>query len=312
MADKTLVTSYTDPDLDGFACAFAYAEFLNLTGRPAVLGLTGSLHEEVEFLLNKYNIPFQLSDTDPSGFEKIILVDASDQEGIDPRIDPTKVIEIIDHRLVNQQEAFPNAQVQNELVGAAATLIAEKFMAAKASMSQHSAVLLFGAIVSNTLNFQANVTTDRDKNAAQWLAVLFQPTSNFAFELFQSKSNITKQNLGQRIDHDFARFDLESKIGVAQLELVDAAKLATELKPEILSKLNQLMQAEKLDLIFLSLIDLNHQQNIFITDDSATQDLLQSILQIKFVDNAATRPGFIMRKELMPRIKAQQSGFTRS
>lgn len=300
---ETLVTSYVDPDLDGFACAFAYAEFLNLTGHPAVLGLTGSLHEEAKFLLQQYSIPFEPADKNPADFAKIILVDASDREGIDPRIDPAKVAEIIDHRRVNQQELFPNAQVQNEPVGSAATLIAEKFMAVKVSMSKNSAVLLYGAIVSNTLNFQANVTTARDKNAAQWLALLILPSSNFALELFQSKSNITKENLGQHIDHDFARFDLGSKIGVAQLELVNAAQLVTELKPEILIKLNQLKQAENLDLIFLSLIDLNQQQNIFVTDDSAAQDLLQSILQIKFVDNAATRSGFIMRKELMPLIK---------
>lgn len=301
--DQFLVTSYVDPDLDGFACAFSYTEFLNLTGQSAVLGITGDLHEEARFLLQQYNIPFKLSDLDPAKFAKIILVDASDLEGIDPRIEPAKVVEVIDHRQVNQQEAFRNAKIQNEPVGAAATLIAEKFMSAKASMSQNSAVLLYGAIVSNTLNFQANVTTQRDKNAAEWLAVLIQPAPSFASALFQAKSSINIDNLDERMEHDFAQFALGSQIGVGQLELIDADRLATELKPEILSKLKQLKQSENLDLIFLSLIDLNHNQNIFITDDKATQELLQSILQIEFADNVAVRPGFIMRKEIMPLIK---------
>ncbi len=305
MNPQILVTSYVNPDLDGFACAFAYSEFLNLSGQPAALGINGALHEETKFLLRQYNIPFQPSDVDPTGFAKIMLVDASDLEGIDPRIKPESVVEIIDHRRVNQQEAFPNAQVQNEPVGSAATLIAEKFIETKIPLSKPAAILLYGAIVSNTLNFQANVTTERDKDAAQWLTMLVRPTANFALELFQAKSNITKANLEERIDHDFARFDLGSKIGIAQLELIDAARLVTELKPEILKKLQELKLAENLDIIFLSLIDLNHQQNIFVTDDPTMQELLESILQVKFTDSMAVRSGFIMRKEIMPLIKVK-------
>lgn len=36
-------------------------------------------------------------------------------------------------------------------------------------ISKESATLVYGAIISNTLNFKGSVTTDRDKIAAEWL-----------------------------------------------------------------------------------------------------------------------------------------------
>ena len=80
-----------------------------------------------------------------------------------PDLDGTAcAIEVVDHRAVNEADKFQNAKIQIEMVGSAATLIAEKFLHATTSTSPESAALLYSAIISNTINFQANVTTDRD------------------------------------------------------------------------------------------------------------------------------------------------------
>jgi manganese-dependent inorganic pyrophosphatase len=298
-----LITSYQSPDLDGFACAYAYTEFLNKAGTMAVLGINGQPHEEAWFLLNKYSIPYQNQNLNPADFNRIILVDASELNGIDPRINPNQVVEIMDHRKINEMDKFKNAKVQIELVGSAATLIAERFIRENIEVSRSSAILLYGAIVSNTLNFQANVTTDRDRQAAEYLAKVFQPEPNFALEMFKAKSHITKENLQGRIEHDFASFDFGKKLGIGQLEMIDAESFIIELKTEVLEILNHLKQKENLDLIFLSVIDLNHNQNVFVTDDKATQELLATIFNLTFTSNIAQRAGLIMRKETTPLIK---------
>mgnify|MGYP003965002921 CR=1 FL=1 len=160
------VTSYSNPDLDGFSCAYAYAEFLNMTETEAKPVIFGKPRREVQFVVSKFNIDVPSDDFDIK--LDVALVDASDVRGVLEKLDLEKVIEVIDHREVHESEGFKKAKLQIELVGSAATLITEKFVEAKLEPSREAAVLLYSAIISNTINFKNNVTTERDIDAANW------------------------------------------------------------------------------------------------------------------------------------------------
>ncbi len=121
-----LVTTYTNPDLDGFAAAIAYVEFLDKTGKSAVAGFFGDYQPEVKFVANRFSLALSQPINDATGFEQIILVDVSDLKRLDKSIDPRKVIEIIDHREVFDLASFPNAKSQIEVIGAAATLVGKR------------------------------------------------------------------------------------------------------------------------------------------------------------------------------------------
>jgi len=218
-----LVTGYTDPDLDGTACMVAYAEYLELIGRDAVAAVFGIPQREAQFVMRRYDVPF------PAGAEGliddcdgVILVDASDTRGISPSIDPGQVIELIDHRPLFDAAAFPRATCQVEWVGAAATLIARKFRQYPLAISPWSAAMLYHAIASNTVNFQADVTTREDRELADWL--LGQLTSPpCVAEMFEDKSAI-EGSLRRAFEVVFASFPLAGgKIGIVQREAVGVA-----------------------------------------------------------------------------------------
>ena len=190
---KLLVTPYKNPDLDGTACAFGYAEFLRKNGKDVVAAVFGKPHREAQFVIDKFNIPaLENAEEVVNNVGGIIIVDASDLRGLSDKIQPEKVVEIIDHRKIHEAEKFPNAKAQIELVGSAATLIAEKFYNNKTTISPESAELLFSAIVSNTINFQANVTTERDHKIANWLKTKFSLPDNYVHEMFSDKSQFKK------------------------------------------------------------------------------------------------------------------------
>jgi len=303
MNDKFLVTCYTEPDLDGFACAIAYAEFLNKTGRPAGVKFFGTPNIEARYLMEKFNFKYP-PEVKTGDFEKFILVDSSELRDLDEIIKPEKVVEIIDHRQVNDAASFKNAKIQIELVGSAATLIAEKFHDSMIEISVPAATLLYGAIISNTLNFRAKVTTDRDRLMADWLNTKLGFGNDFTDGMFRAKSDLLGEKLAERIRGDFAWFDIRGKkIGIAQLEIMDAKELVKSRKDETIGILANLKSELSLDQIFISLIDLGEGFNIFITTESETQELLAKILGIEFRENAAIRDGFIMRKEIVPLIK---------
>ncbi len=305
METKT-VTSYTEPDLDGYSCAIAYAEFLNKTDTPAMVRLFGKPHIEATHLVEKFG--FKIEQDDQATLEKVVLVDASEIKNFNTLIDFKNVVEVIDHRKMNDAPMFINANVQIEFVGAAATLIAEKFQQNNIKISKASATLLYGAIVSNTLNFRAKVTTDRDRAMAKWLNGQLGFTKEFIDDMFRAKSDVTGQKLMERIDADFAIFPFgKKKLGFGQLEITDVKSLISTRKDELLSILETLKTNDGLDAVFSSFIDLGEGFNAFVTEDIELQSILSEILDIKFEDGVAFRDGYIMRKELAPLLKEKFS-----
>jgi manganese-dependent inorganic pyrophosphatase len=301
---KIMITSYENPDLDGTSCAFAYAEFLEAQGIDVVCALFGTPHREAEYVFKSFNIIEPLDATDlinPS--TQIILVDASDTSGISSKINPDQVVEIIDHRKFNQAEKFVNAKVQIELVGSAATLVTEKFINASRDISQESAVLLYSAILSNTVNFQASVTTDRDKRAAEWLLNKCNVSEHFIHDMFVYKSTFT-QPLKEVLTADEAEFEINGKkCLIFQLEIVEVEKFIQDNRAEVQSILKESIENRGFNYALLTVIDIENGTNTFIVADNNSQQLLEKAVDVTFKDKIAKRNGVMMRKTLSPLIK---------
>lgn len=307
-----LITCYVNPDLDGVAGAIGYAEFLSKTGKTCEAGIIGELHDEPKYMLDRFGFPYPQSIPNADNYDEVILVDASDLNGLEGKIAPEKVIEIIDHRKVHEADKFQNAKVQIEFVGAATTLIAEKFMQNNIPISKESATLIYGAIISNTLNFKGTVTTDRDKKAAEWLNQVAQLHQSFARELFVAKSDLSGAKLAERIESDFAWFTMGSKkVGIAQIEMIGATKLIDERGSEITQTLDKIKSEMNLDFVFQNTIELEEPKNLFVTDNEPTKALLKKVLNAKFSGIVATRPNLIMRKQIVPLLKEELEEVTR-
>jgi len=304
MKKKLLVTSYQNPDLDGTACAIGYAELLNLKNKDAIAAVFGTVHREAQYVLKTFNIPNPVDANEAiTEYSNIILVDASDTHGISSKINPNQVVEIIDHRKIHEADMFPNAHIQIELVGSAATLIAEKFFTEKFIISQNASVLLYSAIVSNTINFQADVTTNRDIKMAEWLLSKLKLPQNYIHNMFFDKSLITVPLL-QVFEHDFAIVTFTDKhIGIMQLEIISVQDFLAKHSKEIHDALRIIKSEKKLDYIFLTAIDLEKATNTFVVIDYDTQKLVEESLHVTFKNSVAHKEGIIMRKSITPLIK---------
>lgn len=299
-----LVTSYAHPDLDGIASAVAYAEFLQKTGRDAVAGIIGVPQVEADYLFDRLGLARPLTVPDADGYDEVILVDASDPAGLEGAVPVGKVIEVIDHRMVHESGAFPNARVQIELVGAAATLIAEKFMLNGARLSKDSAALLYAGIVSNTLNFKAAVTTDRDWTAAAWLNGIAGLPRDFWKEMFVSKSDVSGDKLFRRMRDDFKWFTLGgTRVGIAEIEMIGARVVVTERAAQICEELARIKEERRLDHVFQNTVELEGAQTFLLADDPGTQRLLQETLHVTFTGCVAELPYLLMRKQIVPELK---------
>ncbi|MFA7201621.1 MAG: DHH family phosphoesterase [Candidatus Paceibacterota bacterium] len=299
-----LITCYVNPDLDGVAGAIGYAEFLKKMGTECEVGIMGEPQDEARYILNRFGFSYPKLILNADNYEKVILVDASDLNGLEGNIAPEKVIEIIDHRKIHEAEKFPHAKVHIELVGAAATLVAEKFIQNKIEISQESVTLICGAIISNTLNFKGGVTTDRDKAVVEELNKIAKLPEDFWRDLFIAKSDVSGDKLTEKIEDNFAWFVMGGKnVGIAQIEMIGAEELIHERSDEIVQILEKTKTEMKLDYIFQNTIELEGAKNFFVTQDSETQKLLEKILDIHFIGVVAERSSLIMRKQIVPLLK---------
>jgi inorganic pyrophosphatase/exopolyphosphatase len=214
------------------------------------------------------------------------------------------VVEVIDHReQPGAEEDFPNAKIQNELVGAAATLIAEKFYP-RGTIDKNSAVLLYGAIYSNTLNLKSTNTTDRDREAIKWLFEKVPMPRNLVKEMFESKSKWIEKDLEKVLEEDAKGVSLyDKRFDILQIEVVGLEKLIDLHKERFLRALRNIKFNDKLDGIFLTAIDLEGSYNIFISEDEFIKDWLEKALDIKFEGDIAKREGLILRKQILPKLR---------
>ena len=301
-----LITGYVNPDLDGVAGTIAYCEYLNKTGKNAVVGIFDEPQDEAKYILDKFNIKYPLQIPNTDNYDEVVLVDSSELSGLEGKVNTEKVIEIIDHRQINEADKFPNAKVQIELVGSASTLVAERFIENKVEISKKSAILLCGAIISNTLNFKGGVTTYRDRIAFDYLNKIAQLPVTFSKELFESKSDMSGDKLKERIISDMAWFNIaDGKVGILQLEIVNSKDLIENRIGDIVEIIRYFKRERDFSLIFLNIIELEECVNYFIAIDDETKKVIERVLDVKFNGYGAERPNLIMRKQIVPLLKEE-------
>lgn len=302
---KIIVTSYRNPDLDGVACSIAYSELLNKTGKDAKPTYFGRVSLEVDYI-REYSGEFPI-DKKNGGYSDeglFVLVDTSDPDAIDPAIPVEKVIEIFDHRKLVFTKDFINAKINVEQVGSCATLITEEFKKHKINPGKIAGLYLYGAIVSNTINFKNMVTTKRDKLAANWLKSSLKLPTDFIKQMFLSKSNVNSSNFEKIIEQDFSTKEIKGKkVGIAQLEVAELDNFIDPNKDELENFLKRLRRKKKLDYILFTGIDILKGFNRFIVVEEKSKKLFKKVLSLKTFPMDTKVDYIIMRKQIWPKLK---------
>lgn len=303
---KLIVTSYNQPDLDGVSSMYAYAEYLNKKSQLADYSINEVPKKEVSIVCDIFNIDLDFTQNKIDSSTSIIIVDTNSLLNLFKRVNPLNVREIIDHHVKSETTSqFVNATIQIELVGAAATLVAEKFYHDSIPISRNSAVLLYYGIVSNTINFKANVTTQKDIEIANWLKLQYPNdiTEEKIKEIFIKKSEIS-DNLKTEMEANLKINVGNKTITIGQLELTNVEDFLKIHIKNIKNILETIKTENHLDYIFLNCVDILNGYNIFVFIDSDTEQLVSNALSVKCENGFGKTDYILMRKRLIPLIKS--------
>jgi manganese-dependent inorganic pyrophosphatase len=300
---KVLITAAEYPDLDGVACAIAYAQYLQQKDSTNIYipKFGKGLHNEPTFILNSLGIKGNLLD-DQDQFDEFIIVDACEPLGLPPIIDFSKVIDVIDHRLFPDYKAFPNAKFRIEPVGAAATQIAEFFYFDTAvHLDKNNAALLLCAIYSNTVNFKSDTTTFRDMRMKKWLETkIHTEHQGLPQRMFEHKTHYVIDHLEEVMKtdmHDNCNQFGEGICGVMyQIEINDAAHILNR-KEELLGLTHRIKPKRDYQMVIIQ--DVVEGKTTIISDNhNVIEALAMTSLKGIAHDNIYTIPRITMRKSI--------------
>lgn len=300
---KTLITSYHSPDLDGIACMYWYHELLAKQWKNNVeFWYIGTMFSEAEFALKECNIDtINNVESNFNNYDNYILVDTgilSSLKEFWKSIKPNQIVEIIDHHPFERQSKLKKTKIQNDKIGAAATIVVERFIKAKIDISKKSWKLLYLAIASNTLNLNAGTTTQRDIDAFSYLEDKFNLNKQTIHDMFEYKSKFDDLKTHFLIDTKFIGW----KINYTQIEMIWINKLLNEKYNEIIAFMDKIKEDDNNDIWLISLIDIRENKNIFICRNTNIKQKIEQKLWIKFENDIAHKKWFILRKELSPMI----------
>ncbi len=287
-------------DIDAYATCIGYRELLKLKGIEAKAITTAKLNESVTKSLLKLNI--RLDEYKPQETDEFIVIDVSDKEYFDNIVKLDNIIEIIDHHVGFEEEWKQKLGEKSniEFIGAVATIIVEAYENENLldKMNSDVAYLLMAAILDNTLNFKAKITTERDKIAYEKLENIVG-NNEYSERYFLECQHDIEENLAEAISNDTKLDNINEIIPYVfgQLTVWDKKNIINN-KKIIYDVLNSFGNEW-----MMNLICLKDGKSYIVCENPNVKTRLEKLMENKFIEDIMTLPEVWLRKEIIKKSK---------
>ena len=283
-------------DIDAYASCIAYANLLNLKGKEAKAVSSAKTNESIPSSLLKLNIG--LDNYEPSKEDEFIIIDVSNKAYFDKIVNEDKIIEVIDHH-VGYEEYWKNKlqdKAKIEFLGSVATLIVEIYEkeGLMHKITKELAILLISAILDNTLNLKAKVTSKRDIVVYEKLERIIQDRKYPEKYFLECESQINK-DLKLAIENDTKTECVSSILPpiFSQLTIWDKETVLRN-KDILYTVLNHMGNKW-----MLNLICLKDGKSYLIAEDLKVQKNLEKLFNKRFKADMMELDNVWLRKEIM-------------
>ncbi|MFA7231458.1 MAG: putative manganese-dependent inorganic diphosphatase [Victivallaceae bacterium] len=261
-------------------------------------------HEDIFPVVDEHNRllgAFSKSDIDYSPFN-LILVDHNEFDNGVEGIEEVPVIEVVDHHRLSMPATTMPIRITCDIVGSTCTLVTEMFINEKAELSQSTAGVLMGGIISDTLMLRSPTTTDRDRTALDYLQNLTGVNAEkLTEEIFQVGSLIARLSLSEVLTADKKNFCCgKLNFAIAQIEEVSFEQFSAR-EEELLEQAKVITDTENLDFFGLLITNIIRENSILLAVGSS--ELLRALPYRKIHEHLYDLPGILSRKkQLLPHL----------
>lgn len=300
MHTHVITSGYPFLDIDAYAAMVGYSELLNIQGLQSIAATSAKLNESIPEMLRNLHAPVELGYRPEPG-ETFGVVDVSDPHHFDPMINPERLTEVIDHH--PGHEAYWQHSLREhadiEVVGACCTMVYERWARASLlnAMSARTATLLAAGILDNTLNFQAHITTSRDREAYRDLQGIAKLPDDWAVRYFTDCQHGIEHNLEEAIKNDTKIIEFRGQptvYAVGQVVIWDAQAILNDHLDVI-----QRVVSDVQPTWFANVVSIKGDRSYFVCTDPAIQQWLSNLLGIRFSGSIAPSDRLWLRKEIV-------------
>lgn len=233
---------------------------------------------------------------------KVVLVDHAEQAQSAIGIDQAEILEILDHHHIGSIETRLPVTATFDPVGSTATLVVERFRQNGLEPSPPTAMMLLGAVLSDTVILNSATTTERDHAVVEYLErALAIDARALGQEMFESTTDVSGISADQLVTQDAKRYQVRGghEICIAQVEVVGKALL--ERKDELLAALRHEREDKELALYALMVTDVvEHGTQMLVAGDVGA---VARSFGVEPEDSTIALPGIMSRKkEVAPKL----------
>ena len=233
---------------------------------------------------------------------RVVLVDHAEQAQSALGIGQAEILEILDHHHIGSIETRVPVTATFDPVGSTATLVVERFRQNGMEPSRATAVMLLGAVLSDTVILNSATTTERDHAVVEYMErVLAIDARELGREMFESTADVSEISADEIISRDSKRYQVrdEQEICIAQVEVVGMALL--DRKAELLEAMRKEREIKGLALYALMVTDvLEKSTQMLIAGDAGA---VARSFGVEASDSTIDLPGVMSRKkEVAPKL----------
>jgi manganese-dependent inorganic pyrophosphatase len=236
------------------------------------------------------------SDLVAPAHRRLVLVDHAEQAQSAIGIDQAEILEILDHHHIGSIETRVPVTATFDPVGSTATLVVERFRNAGMEPVHSTALMLLGAVLSDTVILNSPTTTERDHAVVEYLErVLAVYAQELGREMFESTADVSDLTADEIVSQDAKRYQVrgDQEICIAQIEVVGDGLL--ERKDELLEALRREREAKDLALYALMITDvLAKSTELLVAGDVAA---VARSFGVEATDSMIDLPGVMSRKK---------------
>jgi len=233
---------------------------------------------------------------------RVVLVDHAEQAQSAVGIDEAEILEILDHHHIGSIETRIPVTATFDPVGSTATLVVERFRNAGMEPSRPTALMLLGAVLSDTVILNSATTTRRDHAVVEYLErVLAVDAHALGREMFEATSDVSDLSAEEIVTRDAKRYQVRGgqEICIAQVEVVGDALM--ERTGELLEALQREREDRELALYALMVTDvMDKGTEMLVAGDVGA---VARSFGVEAADSVIELPGVMSRKkEVAPKL----------
>lgn len=302
-----LVLGHTNPDCDSLAGSISLSAFLTKRdGKTVTPIMQGEPNAEGLFLLEQAGLACPEIRTSIAG-EEVWIIDYSDFNQAPKDARQAKIRGIVDHHKLGDFETDEQLEAWIWPCGCSNTIVYHMYKIHNIEIDQKVAVMMLGAILSDTVHFNSPTCTQIDIDAAHELAKIagIDDIDAFVTAQFAAKSDIAAVPSEELILRDLKVYTIgEKDFSIAQVEItnIDAA---LSRKEELQAELVKYKAEFGYHTALVLLTDITNLNSIALIE-SEESALVAETLGGTFVGELIDLPNVVSRKkQVLPPLQTQ-------